>query len=100
MIVWIIALSSATSVSAWNCRKCEAWRARSVRRGSATISFAPRFAAFFSQVAATGWFEVGFAPMRKMTSELATSFTWLDTAPEPMPSSNAATEEAWHRRVQ
>ena len=57
-------------------------------------------AAFFIQVAATGWFEVGLAPMRKITSAFSTSFTWLDTAPEPMPSSSAATDEAWHRRVQ
>ena len=32
--------------------------------------------------------------------ELATSETWFDTAPEPMPSSSATTEDAWHRRVQ
>jgi hypothetical protein len=57
-------------------------------------------AAFFIQVAATGWFEVGLAPMRKMRPALATSFTWFDTAPEPMPSSSAATDDAWHRRVQ
>ena len=43
MIVWIIALSSATSVSGLNCRKCVAWRARSPRRGSATISLTPCF---------------------------------------------------------
>jgi len=24
----------------------------------------------------------------------------VDTAPEPMPSNNAATDEAWHNRVQ
>jgi len=32
----------------------------SLRRGSATMSFTPAFAAFFIQVAATGWFTVGF----------------------------------------
>jgi hypothetical protein len=38
--------------------------------------------------------------MRKITSAFCTSFTWFDTAPEPMPSRSAATEEAWQRRVQ
>ena len=64
------------------------------------MSLAPRLTAFFIQVAATGWFTVGFAPMRKITSAFATSRTWLDTAPESIPSISAATEEAWHRRVQ
>ena len=87
-------------MSGLNCSTRHAWRAMSVRRGSATTSFAPRFTAFLIQVAATGWFEVGLEPMRKMTSALATSDTWFETAPEPMPSSSAATDEAWHRRVQ
>ena len=52
------------------------------------------------KVAATGWFTVGLAPIRKITSALATSRTWFDTAPELMPSISAATLEAWHRRVQ
>ena len=62
--------------------------------------FAPAFAAFLMNVAATGWFTVGFAPMTKITSELATSRTWLETAPELMPSISAATLDAWHSRVQ
>ena len=78
----------------------QAWRASSVRRGSATISLVPLCAAFFIQVAATGWLTVGLAPMTKITSAFITSLTWLDTAPEPTPSSSAATDEAWHRRVQ
>src|SRR5688500_13900370 len=64
------------------------------------MSLAPRLAAFFIQVAATGRLEVGLAPIRKITSAFSTSFTWLDTAPEPMPSSSATTDEAWHSRVQ
>jgi len=64
------------------------------------MSFAPRSVAFFIHVAATGWFEVGFAPITKITSDSATSETWLDTAPEPMPSSSATTDDAWQRRVQ
>ena len=99
-IVYSIALSSATSVSGLNCRRWVAWRERSVRRGSATMSFAPRFAAFFIQVAATGWLMVGLAPMTKMTSAFATSRTWFETAPELIPSISAATLEAWQSRVQ
>ncbi len=64
------------------------------------ISLVPFFAAFFIQVAATGWFTVGLAPMISTTSAFITSLTWFETAPEPTPSSSAATEEAWHRRVQ
>ena len=75
-------------------------RARSERRGSQTISLVPFFAAFLIQVAATGWFTVGLAPIRITTSAIVTSITGLDTAPEPMPSSSATTDEAWHRRVQ
>jgi hypothetical protein len=65
-----------------------------------TISLVPLRTAFLIQVAATGWLTVGLAPMTTMTSALVTSITGLDTAPEPMPSSSAATDEAWHRRVQ
>jgi hypothetical protein len=61
---------------------------------------APAFAAFLMKVAATGWLTVGLAPMTKITSALATSRTWFDTAPELIPSISAATLEAWHRRVQ
>ena len=95
-----IALSSATSVSARNCSTCVAWRARSVRRGSATTSFAPARAAFLMKVAATGWLTVGFAPITRMSSAASTSETGLETAPDPMPSSSAATLDAWHSRVQ
>ncbi|MCY1370968.1 hypothetical protein D9M68_845700 [compost metagenome] len=99
-ITCIIALSSATSASGLNCRKRQAKRARSERRGSATISLVPFFTAFLIQLAATGWFTVGLAPITITTSALSTSITGLDTAPEPMPSSSAATDDAWHSRVQ
>jgi hypothetical protein len=96
----IIEFSSATSASGLNCRKCAAWRARSPRRGSITTSFVPWRTAFLIQVAATGWFTVGLAPMTITTSACVTSITGLLTAPEPMPSSSAATLDAWHSRVQ
>ena len=45
-----------------------AWRDSDCRRGSITISLAPRLAAFLMKVAATGWFTVGLAPITMMTS--------------------------------
>jgi len=65
-----------------------------------TISFAPRFAARFRKVAATGWFSVGRAPMTTITSASCAAVKGAVTAAEPMPSSSAATDEAWHSRVQ
>jgi hypothetical protein len=70
------------------------------RRGLTTSSLTPLAAASFMKVAATGWFSVGLQPVMSATSARSTSRTTLVTAPEPMPSSRAATEEAWHRRVQ
>ena len=64
------------------------------------MSLVPFLTAFLIQVAATGWLTVGLAPITSTTSARSTSLTWLDTAPEPTPSSSAATEEAWHSRVQ
>ena len=52
------------------------------------------------KVAATGWLTVGLAPISTTTSARITSITGLLTAPEPMPSSSATTDEAWHSRVQ
>ena len=65
-----------------------------------TISVAPRFAAFLMKVAATGWFCVGLAPITMITSASSAAENGAVTAPEPMPSNKAATEEAWHSRVQ
>ena len=98
--VWISALSMATSVSGLNCSVRQACLPMSVTRGSASTILAPALAAFFIQVAATGWLEVGLEPITRISSAWATSFTWLLTAPEPTPSSKAATLEAWHSRVQ
>ncbi len=65
-----------------------------------TMSVAPRFTAFLKKVAATGWFSVGLAPMTMMTSASLAAVKGAVTAPEPMPSISAATEEAWQSRVQ
>ena len=99
-MVWSIAFSIATSRPGVNCSMCVAWRASAVPRGSITTSLAPRFAAFLKKVAATGWFSVGLAPMTMITSASSAAMNVADTAPEPTPSSSAATEEAWHSRVQ
>src|SRR5439155_21764266 len=47
-----------------------------------------------------GWFSVGLAPMTMMTSEFLHSLKVAVTAPEPIVSSRAATEDAWQSRVQ
>ena len=93
-------LSIATSVPDLNCIICQAWRASAWPRGSITISLAPRLAACLKKVAATGWFSVGLAPITMMTSEFLHSLKVAVTAAEPTPSSSAATDEAWHSRVQ
>ena len=62
--------------------------------------FVPRRRACLKNELATGWFAVGLEPVMMTTSALATSAYVVDTAPEPMPSNSAATEEAWQSRVQ
>ena len=69
-------------------------------RGSASTILVPCLAAFFIHVAATGWFDVGLDPITTINSACSTSLTGLLTAPEPTPSNNAATLDAWHSRVQ
>ena len=64
------------------------------------MSLAPFFAAFLMKVAATGWFTVGLAPITTMTSASSAAENGAETAPEFRPSISAATEEAWHSRVQ
>ena len=93
-------LSSATSAPGLNWSIRVAWRRRAWPRGSMTISSAPRLAACLKYVAATGWFSVGLAPMTTMTSESSQAVKGAVTAAEPMPSMSAATEDAWHSRVQ
>ncbi len=101
MITFSIALSIATSEPGLNERCLYACRDSAWRRGSMTMSLAPFcFTAFLMKVAATGWFTVGLAPMTMMTSASSAASNGADTAPEFSPSIRAATEEAWHRRVQ
>ena len=66
----------------------------SVLFGSIKIILVPFLAAFFINVAPTGWFTVGFEPIMITTSALLTSETGLETAPEPKHSNKATTDEA------
>src|ERR1700694_2718736 len=100
MMVLIIAFTLVTSLPALNARCICAWRDSDGPRGSITISLAPRLAAFLMKVAATGWFTVGLAPITMMTSASIAAENGADTAPEFRPSIRAATDEAWHSRVQ
>src|SRR5262245_66679792 len=100
MMTLSIALSVATSVPLLNCIICQAWRLSAWPRGSMTMSLEPRLAACLKKVAATGWLSVGLAPMTMMASEVLHSLKVAVTAAEPMPSSRAATDDAWQRRVQ
>ena len=96
----MIALRSATSVPGLNCNMCVACRLSAWPRGSMTISVLPALAAFLKNVAATGWFTVGLAPMTIIVSELAHSKNGAVTAPELIVSISAATDEAWQSLVQ
>src|ERR1700724_399512 len=100
MMVLIMAFSSATSLPGLNARFRCAWRDSDCRRGSITISLAPRLTAFLMKVAATGWLTVGLAQITMMTSASIAAANGADTAPEARPSNKAATDEAWHSRVQ
>ena len=57
-------------------------------------------AAFLIKVAATGWLTVGFAPITQITSAFFASEKGAVTAPDPIVSNKAATEEACHNLVQ
>ena len=92
-------MSNATSVPGLNWSMWVAWRFSAWPRGSMTMRVAC-FAACLKNVAATGWFSVGLAPITMMTSESSHAVNGAVTAPEPMPSRSATTDDAWHRRVQ
>ena len=100
MIVCNSAFSSATSRPGLKRRVRVAWRTRVWPRGSITKIWAPRLAACLKKVAATGWFSVGRAPITMITSASAAAVKGAVTAPEPIPSISAATEEAWQSLVQ
>jgi len=59
-----------------------------------TIRVDPAFTAFLINVAATGWFTVGLAPITIITSAFSASENGAVTAPEPIVSIRADTEDA------
>ena len=96
----MIALSSATSVPGRNRSAWPACLPSPVPRGSIEISVPPRAANCLKKVAATGWFSTGLAPITIAQSACSISLNVAVTAPEPMFSISAATDDAWHSRVQ
>ena len=74
--------------------------ARGMRRGSATMSFAPRAIAFLIAVAATGWHSVMLVPMQKITSGFSMSASGFDMAPRPIVAARPATVGACQARLQ
>ena len=75
-ITWVIALMNATlepgSTGRWKAASTCGLRTRSMRRGSATISFAPSRSRRFIREANTGWASVGLAPISRITSVAST----------------------------
>src|ERR1700722_20256793 len=94
MIVLIIEFSIATSLAGFDWRCLVALRDSVWRRGSITISLAPRLVAFLMKVAATGWFTVGLAPITHMTSASAAAANGADAAALVMSSSRAASGDS------
>ena len=54
----------------------------------------PFLAAFFIKVDATGWLTEGFAPITQITSAFFASEKGAVTAPDPIFSNKAATDDA------
>ena len=99
-MTWAIPSNSATSEPTRIGRWRWAISASGMRRGSATIIFAPRASAFFNRVAATGWHSVMLVPMQKMTSGFSMSSRGLDMAPRPIVAARPATVGACQARLQ
>ena len=64
------------------------------------MTVVPLRRACLKNVEATGWFAVELLPVTIATPEFLMSPKVVETAPDPIPSNNAATLDAWHSRVQ
>ena len=95
-----IASSRDTSEPTRMGRCTSAISASPIRRGSATIIFAPRASACLRRVAATGWHSVMLVPMQKITSGLSMSARGFDIAPLPIVAARPATVGACQARLQ
>ena len=75
-ITWVMALTKATlepgRTGRWYVASTWGLRTRAIRRGSATISWAPSRSRFFIREAKTGWASVGLAPISRITSACST----------------------------
>ena len=101
MIVWIIAFSRATSAPGLNCRCVPGVLAQHLLAGVHHDQFGAALGRLFEigrgdRVVLTG----ARADDDDQTSDFSASVNGAETAPEFMPSIRAATEEAWHSRVQ
>ena len=87
-MTWARELINATLVPGRSFKWCSAAmcgvRTRSMRRGSATMSFAPWRSRRFICEANTGCPSVGFAPITKMTSAFITESKFWVPADSPM----------------
>ncbi len=84
-------------------RNCTCWsasRARRVRRGSTTISRAPRACARSMRAPIIAWFSVTSAPITRISSASSMSAMELVIAPEPRVRLSPATEGLWQMRAQ
>ena len=74
-------------------------RTRSMRRGSATMSFAPSRSRCFILDAKTGWPSVGLAPITTMTSACATERKSCVPADSPKVCLSPYPVGEWHTRA-
>jgi len=100
-MTFMMALRSITSEPA-RCRMwSEAKRVRSMRRGSATMRFAPCFAtAALMRRAMIGCASVVLDPITKIQSACSSSALELVIAPEPKAAARPATEGLCHKWAQ
>lgn len=60
-----------------------------VKRGSATMSFAPLFLAFKTHLSEIGWFSAALLPITRITSAFLKSTQLFDAHPRPTDSARA-----------
>ena len=99
-ITCIMEFKRATSVPGLCWRCIAANLTRSIFLGSATISSAPFFTAFFILRPIIGWVSVVFEPMTKITSCFSISGIEFVIAPEPKTEARPATVELCQYRAQ
>ena len=101
MITWSMPLIQATSVPGRGRSQSAACRVSGMRRGSTTISFAPRcLTARLMYEERTGWFSVVFEPVTSRTCASSMSAIGLVIAPDPNAAARPATVELCQSRAQ